>query len=124
MKKFLVIYHAPTDFMAQAAERSPEEMKEGMEQWNQWAAKCGDQLLDFGLPLMGGQRLMPGGKSESSSKGVVGYSLIQARWSLDFEAALVCIVIICIIGLIVEKIFFGVIEKKILGYQGQTKVTT
>ena len=48
----------------------------------------------------------------------LGYSLIQARWSLDFEAALVCIVIICIIGLFIEKILFGVIEKKILGYQG------
>ncbi|MBW1829359.1 MAG: ABC transporter permease subunit, partial [Deltaproteobacteria bacterium] len=48
----------------------------------------------------------------------LGYSLIQARWSLDFEAALVCIVIICIIGLFIEKIVFGVIEKKVLGYQG------
>jgi ABC-type nitrate/sulfonate/bicarbonate transport system permease component len=34
----------------------------------------------------------------------LGYCLIQARWSLDFEAALVCIIIICVIGLLVEKI--------------------
>ncbi len=51
----------------------------------------------------------------------LGYSLIQARWSLDFEAALVCIVIICIIGLFIEKILFGTVEKKILEYQGLSK---
>jgi len=51
----------------------------------------------------------------------LGYSLIQARWSLDFEAALVCIVIIAIIGLFIEKILFNVIEKKILEYQGLSK---
>ena len=42
----------------------------------------------------------------------IGYSIIQSRWSLDFEAAFVCLIIICIIGLIVEKLVFGVIERK------------
>ncbi|MCP4575925.1 MAG: ABC transporter permease, partial [Deltaproteobacteria bacterium] len=51
----------------------------------------------------------------------LGYSLMQARWSLDFEAALVCIVIIGIIGLFMEKIIFNIIEKKILEYQGLSK---
>jgi len=51
----------------------------------------------------------------------LGYSVIQARWSLDFEAALVCIVIIGVIGLFIEKILFGVLEKKILEYQGLSK---
>ena len=51
----------------------------------------------------------------------LGYCLIQARWSLDFEAALVCIVIICIIGLFIEKILFAIVEKRILDYQGLSK---
>ena len=51
----------------------------------------------------------------------LGYCLIQARWSLDFEAALVCIAVICIIGLLVEKVLFNAIEKKILEYQGLSK---
>ncbi len=51
----------------------------------------------------------------------LGYSLIQARWSLDFEAALVCIGIIGIIGLFMEKIIFNIIERKILEYQGLSK---
>jgi ABC-type nitrate/sulfonate/bicarbonate transport system permease component len=51
----------------------------------------------------------------------LGFCLIQARWSLDFEAALVCIVIICAIGLFVEKILFNAIEKKVLEYQGLSR---
>jgi len=42
----------------------------------------------------------------------IGYSIIQSRWSLDFEAAFACLIIICIIGLVFEKLIFGVIEKK------------
>lgn len=48
----------------------------------------------------------------------LGYSLMQARWSLDFEAALVCVFIICTVGLIVEKLLFARIERKILQRQG------
>jgi ABC-type nitrate/sulfonate/bicarbonate transport system permease component len=51
----------------------------------------------------------------------LGYSLIQARWSLDFEAALACIVIICFIGLIIEKVIFTVIEKKVMEQLGLSK---
>ncbi|WP_406660146.1 ABC transporter permease [Methanolobus sp. ZRKC3] len=43
----------------------------------------------------------------------LGYSIIQARWSLDFEAAFVSIVVICIIGLLIEKMLFAVLEKKV-----------
>lgn len=34
MKKYLVTYHAPIDFMQQAGESTPEEMEKGMEAWN------------------------------------------------------------------------------------------
>ncbi len=43
----------------------------------------------------------------------LGYVIIQARWSLDFEAAFVSIVIIAIIGLIIEKGVFHLLEKNI-----------
>jgi ABC-type nitrate/sulfonate/bicarbonate transport system permease component len=52
----------------------------------------------------------------------LGYVLIQARWSLDFEAAFVSILIICAIGLFIEKVLFSVIEHRIrdrLGLEGQ-----
>lgn len=43
----------------------------------------------------------------------LGYSIIQSRWSLDFESAFVCIIIICMIGLVIEKFLFTVIENRI-----------
>ena len=43
----------------------------------------------------------------------LGYIIIQARWSLDFEAAFVSIVIIAGIGLVIEKCIFRIIEKNL-----------
>lgn len=48
----------------------------------------------------------------------LGYIIVQARWSLDFEAAFVSIMIICGIGLIIEKLIFRPLEKKLLLTQG------
>ena len=78
MKNFVVIYHAPASWMEQAQHASPEEMQKGMEQWMEWAGKCGDALVDFGAPLVGGQKLSTSGSS-SSDKDVVGYSILQAE---------------------------------------------
>jgi len=44
MKNFVVIYHAPTSFIEQSKDASPEEMQKGMEQWMEWAGKCGASL--------------------------------------------------------------------------------
>jgi len=52
----------------------------------------------------------------------LGYVLIQARWSLDFEAAFVSILIICVIGLLIEKVLFSAIEHRMrdrLGMEGK-----
>lgn len=43
----------------------------------------------------------------------LGYVLVQARWSLDFEAAFVSILVICGIGLFIEKILFSVAERRV-----------
>lgn len=48
----------------------------------------------------------------------LGYAIIQSRWSLDFEAAFVCVMIICLIGLVVEKLVFEVLEKRIMARMG------
>ena len=42
----------------------------------------------------------------------LGYAIIQSRWSLDYTAAFVCIAVICLIGLTVERLFLNVVEKK------------
>ncbi|MGL1888782.1 MAG: hypothetical protein OCD76_19885 [Reichenbachiella sp.] len=82
MKKFIVIYHTPPGFVQVGS--SPEEMKKGMEAWVVWAKKCGDQLIDMGTPLGGGQSLKPDGFSTDSTYDVAGYSIVQAS---DMDAA-------------------------------------
>lgn len=87
MKKFLVTYHTPVSVMEQMGEPTPEEMEKGMEPWMAWAAKCGDQLVDLGCPLMGGEKILPGGGVEPSTRQVTGYSFLQAG-SLEEAKAL------------------------------------
>ena len=84
MKKFIVIYHAPLDFMKDMANTTPEDRKKGMEEWMVWAEKCGSKLVDMGAPLMNGQQLIPDGTSKISDKNVVGYSILDAE---DLEEA-------------------------------------
>ncbi len=79
MKKFIVIYHATAEALQQTANATPEEMQEGMKPWMEWVEKCGDKLIDLGTPLMGGQKLLPDGKSVASERGVAGYSILQAK---------------------------------------------
>lgn len=78
MKKFVVVYHAPTSVEEQMHAASPEEMQKAMEPWMAWIAKCGDGLVDVGTPLIGGQKLSESGSSPSD-KNVVGYSILQAE---------------------------------------------
>ena len=78
MNKFVVIYHAPVSAFQQMGNATPEQMKEGMKAWMEWAAKCGDGLVDMGTPLAGGQKLSKTGSS-ASDKGVAGYSILQAE---------------------------------------------
>jgi len=87
MKKFIVIYHAPAEALAQSANATPEQMAEGMKPWMEWAAKCGDQLVEMGTPLMGGQKVLTDGSSRNSDREVAGYSVLQAE-NMDEAKAL------------------------------------
>ena len=88
MKKFIVIYHAPVDAMAQTGNSSPEDQAKGMQLWMDWAQKCGSNLVDLGSPLMNGQQLNPDGTSKASSKNVAGYSILQAENMEEAKALL------------------------------------
>ena len=81
MKKFLVIYHAPAEAMDKMKDVTPEEREAVMKPWMDWAAACGDGLIDLGTPLAGGQKVTPDGTSPSD-KQVAGYSMLQAE-SMD-----------------------------------------
>ncbi|MEP7035281.1 MAG: YciI family protein [Dermatophilaceae bacterium] len=83
MAKYVFIYHAPMT-PAEATPPTPGEMEAVMGQWNAWAAKVGDRMVDFGTPLAGGTRLNTEG-TWPSTRDVAGYSILEAD---DFDAAL------------------------------------
>jgi len=82
-RKYVFIYHAPTP-PADAAPPSPEQMEAVMGEWNAWAGRVGDGMVDFGTPLAHGTKVTPQGTSSSTNE-VVGYSIIEAS---DMDAAL------------------------------------
>jgi hypothetical protein len=84
MKKFVVIYHMNESSMMESAKANPEEAAEGMKAWMTWSEKAGSQLIDFGTPLVGGQRLDKDGGAQASTREVAGYSIVEAE---DMEAA-------------------------------------
>lgn len=79
MKKFIVLYHAPAEAVAAMGEPTPEQMKEGMKPWMEWAKKCGNKLVDLGTPLTNGQKVHPNGSSSNSTREVQGYSILDAE---------------------------------------------
>jgi hypothetical protein len=81
--KFVFVYHAPQP-PADATPASHEEMEKVMQGWNDWAARVGSGMVDFGSPLDHGTRVTPDGTS-ASDRQVVGYSIIEAS---DMDAAL------------------------------------
>ena len=42
----------------------------------------------------------------------LGYSIIQARWTLDYASAFACLCVICVIGLLIEHLVFNPWEKR------------
>ena len=85
MNKFIVIYHARAPFMRMMQEKgaSQEDMQTEMQAWMEWAGRCGEGLAEMGGPMVGNLRLTREG-SYSSDRGVVGYSILEAR---DMAAA-------------------------------------
>jgi ABC-type nitrate/sulfonate/bicarbonate transport system permease component len=51
----------------------------------------------------------------------LGYIIIQSRYDLDFVSAFVSIIVICFIGLLVEKTLFVVLEDKVRDRMGLSK---
>ena len=78
MKKFIVIYHASNDAAKKMGSSTPEEMKKGMEPWMAWAKRCGSGLVDMGMPLGSGRKVMKDGVAAGDAT-VVGYSMLQAE---------------------------------------------
>jgi len=81
MKKFIVLYYAPEAAIDAMKDKSEEDMKAGMAKWHEWAARCGECLVEMGTPLGNGQIVSSEGVIKSENE-VSGYSILQAE-SMD-----------------------------------------
>lgn len=70
-------------------------------------------LTGLRLGLAIGWRVLIAAEMVVGSSVGLGYTIIQSRWSLDFEMAFISIGLICMVGIVVEKWGFGLLEKMV-----------
>ena len=78
MKKFLVLYKAPSSSFEQMRRATPEQQKAGMDAWMSWSKKAASAIVDMGAPLGKSLRVTPGGASPSTND-LGGYSVLQGE---------------------------------------------
>lgn len=79
MKKFLVLYMAPTSSIDQMMKSAtPEQQKAGMTAWTNWMDAHKAQLAEMGAPTGKNKRVTTSGVSDVRNE-VCGYSIAQAE---------------------------------------------
>jgi hypothetical protein len=78
MKKFLVLYKAPTSAFDQMKKSTPEQQKAGMDAWMAWSKKAAASIVDFGAPLGKSLRVTKEGASPVAND-LGGFSILQAE---------------------------------------------
>ncbi|HVU05034.1 MAG TPA: hypothetical protein VHE30_24965 [Polyangiaceae bacterium] len=78
MKKFLILYKAPTASFEQAMKSTPEQQKAGMDAWMKWGKKAESSIVDMGAPLGKSLRVTPKGASPVVND-LGGYSILQGE---------------------------------------------
>jgi len=89
MKKFMVLYQAPTASMEQMSKATPEQQKAGMDAWMAWSKKAGSAIVDLGHPLGNGAAVAKNGATSKGTTIVGGYSIMQAESVADLGKVLV-----------------------------------
>lgn len=69
-------------------------------------------LSGLRVGLGNGWRVLVAAEMIVGSGAGLGYAIIQSRWTLDFTGAFACIVIICMVGLAVERLIFAPLERR------------
>jgi hypothetical protein len=78
MKKFLVLYKAPTSGFEKMMKSTPEQQKAGMDAWMTWSKKAASSIVDMGGPLGKSMRITPGGAAPTTND-LGGFSVMQAE---------------------------------------------
>jgi hypothetical protein len=79
MKKFLVLYKAPTASFEQMMKSTPEQQKAGMDAWMSWSKSAAKAIVDMGAPLGKSLRVTKGGGGSPTTNDLGGYSILQAE---------------------------------------------
>lgn len=87
MKKFLVLYKAPTASFEQMKNATPEQQKAGMQAWMTWSQKAAPSIVDMGGPLGKSMRVTNDGASPTTND-LGGYSVLQAESKEALAASL------------------------------------
>jgi len=78
MKKFLVLYMAPSEeFSKLMSSMTPEQQKAGMDEWEKWMDEHKSDLVDWGAPVGKTKRVTSKG-AENVKNEVGGYSIVRA----------------------------------------------
>lgn len=78
MKKFMVLYMAPSaSFEAAMTSATPEQQQKGMQAWMTWMTANKASLVDGGAPLAKTKRVDASGARDVRNE-VGGYSIVQA----------------------------------------------
>ncbi len=75
-------------------------------------------LSGLRIGLGNGWRVLVAAEMIVGSGSGLGYAIIQSRWTLDFTSAFSCLVIICLIGLAVERLIFLPLERRTIEVWG------
>ena len=78
MKKFLVLYKAPTSAFEQMKSATPEQQKAGMDAWMAWSKKAAGSIVDMGGPLGKSLRVKKDSASPSTND-LGGVPILQAE---------------------------------------------
>ena len=78
MKKFLVLYKAPTSAFEQMKKATPEQQKAGMDAWMAWGKSAAASIVDMGAPLGKSLGVTKGGTSQVTND-LGGFSILQAE---------------------------------------------
>jgi hypothetical protein len=78
MKKFLVLYKAPTSAFEQMQKSTPEQQKAGMDAWMAWSKKAAASIVDLGAPLGKSLRVTKSAAAPSTND-LGGFSIMQGE---------------------------------------------
>lgn len=79
-------------------------------------------LTGLRIGLANGWRVLVAAEMIVGTGTGLGYSILQARWTLDYTSSFACLVLICLVGLFVERGIFTPLERRTVERWGLSRV--